>query len=91
MSCFWLPYRNYYDTTSEKNWIIDLKRKDAHTIMKIVCNQSDINVHGQLKILNELYAKYEIKNYGFDLFFIKKIISIKKYYDSTYLFISNRL
>ena len=68
MSFFWLLYREYCDSISVKNWIIDLKRKDKHTIIKVIGNSSDINVNTQLEYLNLLYSKYNIKDYGFDIF-----------------------
>ena len=73
----------------EKNSIIDLKGKDKHTIIKFICNSSDINVNKQLEYLT-LFSKYNIKDYGFDNFFVKEVISIKCNYDSMYLFTSNR-
>ena len=91
MSFFWLLYREYCDSISVENWIIDLKRKDKHTIIKVIGNSSDINVNTELEYLNLLYSKYNIKDYGFDIFFVKEVISIKCNYDSMYLFISNRL
>ena len=68
MSFFWLLYREYCDSISVKNWIIDLKRKDKHTIIKVIGNSSDINVNTQLEYLNLLYSKYNSKDYGFDIF-----------------------
>ena len=56
MSCFWFLYRKYCEIISGKNWIIDLKRKDAYTTIKLICNSSDINVNRQLEILNDLYV-----------------------------------
>ena len=36
MSWFWLLYRKYCEIISGKDWIIDLKRKDACTVIKII-------------------------------------------------------
>ena len=82
--------REYCDYITVKNWILDLKRKDKHTIIKVISNSLDISVNKQLKYLNLLYSKYNIKDYGFDNFFVKEVISIKCNYDSMYLFICNR-
>ena len=79
MSGFWLLYKEYCE-----------KRKDKHTVIKVICNSSDIDVNKQLEYLSLLYSKYNIKDYGFDNFFVKDVISIKCNYDSMYLFISNR-
>ena len=63
---------------AEKSWIIDIKRKDEGATSKIVAKESTINVNEQLKILNDLYMKHDIKNYGFNNFIVKEIISIRK-------------
>ena len=78
MTCFWSLYEDYRNILAEKNWIIDIKRKDEGVTIKIVANESTINVNEQLKILNDLYIKHGIKNYGFHNFIVKEIISIKK-------------
>ena len=49
MSCFWFLYREYCESIARKNWIIDLKRKDEHVLIKFICNSSDINVNKQLE------------------------------------------
>ena len=73
-----------------KNWIIDLKRKYAFVSIKVICNCNDIDPYKECKVLNELYEKYNIVNYNFDLFFVKQIKAIKYFYDSTFIFTSNR-
>ena len=78
MTCVWSLYEDYRNILAEKNWIIDIKRKDEGVTIKIVANESTINVNEQLKILNDLYIKHGIKNYGFHNFIVKEIISIKK-------------
>ena len=52
------------------------KRKGEGATIKIVANQSTINVNEQLKVLNDLYIKHGIKDYGFNNFILKEIISI---------------
>lgn len=42
------------------------------------CNKLDIDTCKQLKILGDLYNDYNIKSHGFDNFFVKEIIAIKK-------------
>ena len=91
MACFWSLYKHYRENLQIKNCITDLKRKDPKTIIKLLCNEKDIDVKKEVSVLNELYDKYNIVNYGFDRFFVTKIISMKKNYDSIYLFVSNRL
>ena len=44
-----------------------------------------------MTVLNDFYDKYNIVNYGFDRFFVTEIILMKRSYDSTYLFVYNRL
>lgn len=51
-------------------------RKLKHTIIKVICNSSDIKVNKQLE-LSLLYSRFNIKDYGFDNFFIKAVISFK--------------
>ena len=44
-----------------------------------------------MTVLNDFYDQYNTVNYEFDRFFVTKIILMKRSYDSTYLFFSNRL
>ena len=78
MACFWSLYEDYRNILAGKNWIIDIKRKDVGATIKIVAKESTVNVNEQLKILNDLYMKHDIKNYGFNNFIVKEIISIRK-------------
>ena len=78
MGCFWSLYRKYCELNIGKNWIIDLKRNDRCCQIKIICNKVDINTCNQLKILANSYNDYDIKNYGFDNFVVKEIITVKK-------------
>ena len=91
MACFWSLYKHYRENLQIKNCIIDLKRKDPETTIKLVCNKKDIDVKKELPVLNELYDKYNMVNYGFDRFFVNRNYFSEKNYDSIYLFVSNRL
>ena len=44
MVCFWSLYEHYRENLKIKNCIIDLKRKDPKTIIKLVYNEKDIDV-----------------------------------------------
>ena len=72
MACFWSLYEHYRENLQIKNCIIDLKRKDPKTIINLVCNEIDIDVK----------KEFIIVNYGFDIFVVTEIISMKKNYDS---------
>ena len=74
-----------------KNWIIDLKRRDASTLFKVICNFRDIDPYKECKVLKELYEKYNIGDSGFDLFFVTQIKAVKYSYDYNFIFKSNRL
>ena len=78
MACFWSLYKHYRENLQIKNCIIDLKRKDPKTITKLLCNEKDIDVKKEVSVLNELYDKYNIVNYGFDRLCVTEIISMKK-------------
>ena len=78
MACFWSLYEDYRNILAVKNWIIDIKTKDEGATIKIVASESTINFIEQLEILNDLYIKHGSKNYGFNNFIVKEIISIKK-------------
>ena len=43
MSCFWELCREYYNKIMGKNWITDLKRKDAFVSVKVICNCDNID------------------------------------------------
>ena len=78
MGCFWSLYRNYCELNTGKNCITDLKRNDRCCQIKIIYNKVDINTcFNQLKILDNLYNDYDIKNYGFDKIFLLK--NVKKF------------
>ena len=91
MACFWSLCEHFRENLQIKNCIIDLKRKDPKTTIKLVCNKKDIDVKKELPVLNELYDKYNMVNYGFDRFFVNRNYFSEKNYDSIYLFVSNRL
>ena len=78
MACFWFLYEDYQNILAERSWIINIKRKDKGGTIKIVADESTININEQIKILNDLYIKHGIKNYVFTNFIVKEIISIKK-------------
>ena len=87
MACFWSLYEDYQNILAERNWIIDIKRKDKGGTIKIVANESTINVTEQIKILNNLYIKHGIKNYVFSNFIVKEIISLEKlWFDVPFFF-----
>ena len=44
MTCFWSLYEYYRGNLQIKNCIIDLKRKDPKTIIKLVYNEKDTDV-----------------------------------------------
>ena len=69
MACFWSLYEKYQQNLRIKNSIIKLKRLDRKAIIKLYCNQTDINVQKELDKLNKLYDKFNISSYGFDRFF----------------------
>lgn len=91
MSCFWELCREYYNKIMGKNWITDLKRKDAFVSVKVICNCDNIDPYKECKVLNKLYENYNIVDQGFDLFFVNQIKAIKYSYDSTVIFTSNNL
>lgn len=64
---------------------------DGEAVVKLYCNQADINVQKELDNLNKLYNQLNILHYGFDHFFVIEIISVNENYHSTYHFVSNRL
>ena len=74
-----------------KNYGLDLKRTDSRTVIEVTCNEKDRYVEKELFNLDELYKKFGVVDYGFDEFFVIKIISVKQDYHSTYHFVSNRL
>ena len=51
MDCFWELYGEYWN----KNWTIDLKRKDAFISIKVICSCKDIDPYKECKCLNKLY------------------------------------
>ena len=69
MACFWSQNEEYQQNLRIKNSIIKLKRLDRKAIIKLYCNQADINVQKELDKLNKLYDKFNISSYGFDRFF----------------------
>ena len=83
-------YKNYREKLRIKDFIINLKWSDAKTIIKFHYKESNIKVKIELDDLNELYDKFDVSHYGFDRFFARETISIRKH-SSTYDFISNRL
>lgn len=76
MSCFWPFYQRFCKLNIGKNLVIDLKRRPL--LWNKNCNKLDIDTCKQLKILGDLYNDYNIKSHGFDNFFVKEIIAIKK-------------
>ena len=74
MACIWSLYEDYRIILDGNNRIINIKRKDKGGTIKIAANESTINVNEQLKILNDLYIKHDIKNYGFNNFIVKEIM-----------------
>ena len=91
MACIWSLYEDYRIILDRKNRIIDIKRKDKGATIKIAANESTINVNEQLKILNDLYIKHDIKNYGFNNFIVKKIMIREKELLFDIPFFSSRL
>ena len=91
MACFWPLHEEYKRLLQGKNYILNLKRTDSRTVIKVICNGKDMYVEKELFTVNELYKKFDVVNYGFDEFFVTEIISVKQNYDSTYHFVSNRL
>ena len=47
MASFWSLYENCQNILSGNNWIIDIKRKDEGGIIKIVVNESTIDINEQ--------------------------------------------
>ena len=91
MACIWSLYEDYRIILDGKNRIIDIKRKDKGATIKIAADESTINVNEQLKILNDLYIKHDIKNYGFNNFIAKEIMIRKKELLFDIPFFSSRL
>ena len=91
MACFWPLYQKYLEIDTGKNWIINLKRNGCCSRIKIVSNKFDIDVNKQLKVLNDLYVDFGIRNYGYDNFFAKEIIAVKKSSGSIFIFTFNKL
>ena len=77
MACFWPLYEQCREKWRIENCIIDLKRSNAKTIIKLYCEEGNINLDEELDTLNTLYDKFNISDYGFDQFFVKKTVFLK--------------
>ena len=89
MAFFNLIYQKYLETV-RKNWIVNIAREDVFVAIKIIANRANIDPHKELAVLNRLFDECKISDYGFQCFILKEIISIKKYYDSIFIFKSSR-
>ena len=74
----------------KKNWILDIVHEYGFVTIKIIPNRDDINPYKELAVLNRLFDECKISDYGFQCFILKEIISIKKYYNSIFIFKSSR-
>ena len=68
-----------------------MKKKNDSVSIKVIYNYFDIDLYKESEKLNELYVKNDIAYYGFDLFLVKILHSIKCSYDSFFIFKSTRL
>lgn len=50
----------------------------------------EINVSKELDFLNSLYNRHNFKKYGYNLFTVTEIISLRRDYFSTYIFSSSK-
>ena len=84
-------YQKYLETNDGKNQIGDLEFKDAFVLIKVIAYRNKINPYKQLSILNNLCDDLEIETYGFNIFTLTQIVSIRDCHASILILKSNRL
>ena len=63
----------------KKDWVLDIVQSDGFLIVKVIENYDYINPYKEFDILNKLFEKFKIENYGFQQCILTQIISIKKF------------
>ena len=91
MFCFRGLYQKYLETNDGKNQIVDLEFKDAFVLIKVIAYRNEINPYKQLSILNNLCDDFEIETYGFNIFTLTQIVSVRDCHASILISKSNRL
>lgn len=76
MSSFYHLLDDFVEHLKIKQYSIRKKRTETKNIIKIYCESKDRNVSKELNFLNCLYSRYNLKEYGYNLFTVTEAISL---------------
>ena len=88
--CLYNHLQSLKQNCNIKKKIIEWKKDENKFSIVIYCLGENINVNKEMKLSNKLYKKHGLWWTVFDPLEIKKIMSIKKIYDPTFIFSFNK-